>query len=134
MKMKYLKLAVLCFLSVPLVANDNKYTLRGKNTKAEVIAQGLEVRNASQDRGVNQINAKAKFQTYEINTANFKPCQPDKVGIIIFMPPKGIIFSGELKEFYSGHFKFLIRSGEEDSVLVSVECGAGKGYSFPLVE
>ncbi|WP_348731820.1 hypothetical protein [Rheinheimera texasensis] len=131
--MKYLKLAVLCFLLVPSVSNANKYSLRGKNTKAEVIELGIVVRNVTADSGVSLINAKAGIQTFEVKTDKFKPCQPQRVGITLYIPPQGIIFSGELNEVSHGNFKFRIRSGEEDSVLLTVVCSGKNNYTFPLV-
>lgn len=132
--MKYLKFAVFCFLLIPLVANANKYTLRGKNTKAEVIELGLSIRNASFDKGANQTSAKSNVETFIISTVNFKPCQPSKVDITLFMPPKGVIFSGSLNSEMPGYFKFRIRKGEEDSVLLTVNCHGATSYSFPLVD
>ncbi len=134
MTMKYLKYAVLCFLLIPMVVNANKYTLRGRNTKAEVIALGLEVRNASQDSGLNQVNAKAKFQTYEIKTGNFKPCQPDKVGVIFFMPPKGILFSADISERRKDLYMILVKDGESDSLIISISCPGKQEFTFALIE
>lgn len=132
--MKYLKYAFLCFLLFPMAANANKYTLRGKNTKAEVIALGLEVRDASQERGVNQINAKAKVLTYEITNVNFEPCQPSKISITFFVPPKGVLFSAELAESRKETYQFQVRDSEVDGLLVGVKCPNNKSYVFALVD
>ncbi len=133
--MKYIKYALFCFLIAPVVVSANKYTLKGKNTKAEVEALGLEIRNASMDIGKNAISAKsANVLTFEIRTQRFRPCKQVSIGVTLFMPPNGVIFSGALKENKHGHFEFVVRNGEEDGVLISVICPNKSSYAFSLVE
>lgn len=134
MTKKYYKYAVLCFLVGPLTVFANKYNLHGKNTKAEMLSLGLEIRNASLDKGVNRLNAKIGIQTYEIRTARFVKCKDPVVGVSIFLPPKGVFFSTTLSVNNNGFFEFNIRSGEEDSVLLTVKCFEHPSYGFSIVD
>lgn len=133
--MRYIKYAFLCFLLTPLAASANKYMIRAKNTKAEVESLGLVIKNITTDNA-NRLKAKNVSMThkYEIWTDKFEPCKPVDIGITLFIPPKGMIFSAELDERGKDIYTFRVKDGEADGLLISISCPNNETYAFPLVD
>lgn len=138
MKLKCINYTALCFLLLPFATSANKYGLRGVNTKAEVEALGIRIKNRTLMNTLNQQNQQnqkvAKVHRYEIWTTEFGPCKPVRVGVTLFKPPKGILFSAEIDELSGGIFRFQVSDVEADGLVISITCPNRKNYSFALVD